>query len=150
MGPKLVDQIAIRVSFGRCFYKNFSGPKTPTTLFEDLQKRKLGLVSVRDGLDLETPAGRLMANVLASVAAYENEVRSERIVAGQDVARAEGKTWGGSAKGRRVKVTGEQISTIQRMRSESEKVAAIARATGLSRPTVYSVLSESNGNGKVA
>ena len=116
-----------------------------TGLFEDLQKRKIGLVSVRDGLDLETAAGRLMANVLASVAAYENEVRSERIVAGQDAARAEGKTWGGSSKGRRVKVTGEQISTIQRMNQESEKVAAIARATGLSRPTVYSVLSEGNG-----
>lgn len=113
-----------------------------TALFEDLQKRKIGLVSVRDGLDLETAAGRLMANVLASVAAYENEVRSERIVAGQDAARAQGKSWGGSSKGRRVKVTGEQISTIRRMGQESEKVAAIARATGLSRPTVYSVLSE--------
>lgn len=78
-----------------------------------------------------------MANVLASVAAYENEVRSERIVAGQDAARAEGKTWGGSSKSRR--------STIYRMNHESAKVAAIARATGLSRPTVYSVLSESNG-----
>jgi len=40
-------------------------------LFEELQERKVGLVSLRDGLDLNTPAGRLMAHVLASVAAYE-------------------------------------------------------------------------------
>ena len=31
--------------------------------------RKVNLVSLKDGLDLSTPAGRLMANVLASVAA---------------------------------------------------------------------------------
>ena len=38
--------------------------------------------------------------------------------------------------------TPEQIKTIKRLHREGEKVAAIARATGLSRPTVYSVLKE--------
>ena len=54
-----------------------------TSLFDDLLARGVDLVSLKDGLDLVTPAGRLMANVLASVAAYETEVRAERIVAGQ-------------------------------------------------------------------
>ena len=81
-----------------------------------------------------------MANVLASVAAYENEVKSERIIAGQAVARANGKSWGGSRKGRRVKVTDEQVATIERMHAEGESKAAMSRATGLSRPTVYAVL----------
>ena len=40
-----------------------------TALFEDLAARKVNLVSLKDGLDLKTAAGRLMANVLASVAA---------------------------------------------------------------------------------
>ncbi len=111
-----------------------------TALFEKLTARKIGLVSIRDGLDLTTPAGRLIANVLASVAAYENEVRSERIVAGQEAARAADKRWGGSEKGRRVKVTEEQAETIPRFRAERKTIAAIARAVGLSRPTVYSVL----------
>ena len=52
-----------------------------TALFDKLTSRQIGLVSIRDGLDLGTASGRLMANVLASVAAYENEVRAERIVA---------------------------------------------------------------------
>jgi DNA invertase Pin-like site-specific DNA recombinase len=81
-----------------------------------------------------------MANVLASVAAYENEVRSERIIAGQRAARAAGKTWGGSKNGRRIKVTDEQIATIRRLADEGQSKTAMARATGLSRPTVYSVL----------
>ena len=111
-----------------------------TALFEKLARLRVALVSIRDGLDLATAAGRMLANVLASVAAYENEVRSERIVAGQNAARAAGKTWGGSRKGRRLKITDEQIVTIQRMAADGASKAAMARATGLSRPSVYSVL----------
>jgi DNA invertase Pin-like site-specific DNA recombinase len=36
-----------------------------------MHQRKVNLVSLKDGLDLSTPAGRLMANVLANVAVYE-------------------------------------------------------------------------------
>jgi hypothetical protein len=46
-----------------------------TALFEELVARKVTLISLKDGIDLLTPAGRLMANVLASVAAYETEIR---------------------------------------------------------------------------
>lgn len=113
-----------------------------TTLFDKLTSLKVGLVSLRDGLDLSTPAGRLIANILASVAAYENEVRAERVIAGQQAARAAGKRWGGSTKGRRLKVTDEQIAIIRRMQQDGESKAAIARATGLTRPTVYSVLDD--------
>jgi DNA invertase Pin-like site-specific DNA recombinase len=111
-----------------------------TSLFETLQSKRINFVSIRDGIDLATPAGRLIANVLASVAEYENEVRSERVRAGQLAARAAGKTWGGSQKGRRLKVTDEAIETIRRMLSDGASKAAMSRATGLSRPTVYSVL----------
>ena len=81
-----------------------------------------------------------MANVLASVAQFETEVRAERILAGQAAARAQGKRWGGSKKGDRRKVTGEQIEVIQTMRRNQKPISAIARATGLSRPTIYAVL----------
>ena len=111
-----------------------------TALFEDIQRRHVGFEALKDKVDLSTAAGRLMANVLASVAAYENEVRSERIRAGQAVALANGKRWGGSRKGRRIAVTTEQAHAIRRLKDEGEKVAAIARTTGLSRPTIYNVL----------
>jgi DNA invertase Pin-like site-specific DNA recombinase len=113
-----------------------------TSLFEDLIRCKVNLISLKDGLDLVTPSGRLMANILAGVAAYETEVRAERILAGQAAARLRGVRWGGSARGRRVKVTVEQIVAIRRMRSEGQEIAAIARGTGLSRPTVYRILGE--------
>jgi DNA invertase Pin-like site-specific DNA recombinase len=111
-----------------------------TALFAELNERKVNLVSMKDGIDLNTPAGRLMANMLASIAQYETEVRAERVLAGQAAARASGVTWGGSEKGRRLKVTDEQVAVIRRMKAEGEAVAAIARATSLTRPTVYAYL----------
>lgn len=111
-----------------------------TALFDDLRERRVNLVSLKDGLDLSTSAGRLMANVLASVAAYETEVRAERVLAGQSVARAAGKQWGGSKPGRRIKVTPEQEKVIRRMKLEGESIVAMSKATQLSRPTIYSII----------
>lgn len=111
-----------------------------TALFDVLTEKGVGLVSLKDGLDIATPAGRLMANVLASVAAYETEVRAERIRAGQEAARANGKTWGGSKPGVRKKVTPTQEKAILAMKSQGEPIVAIAKALKLSRPTIYSVL----------
>jgi len=109
-------------------------------LFADLQERKVNLVSLKDGLDLSTPAGRLMANVLASVAQFETEVRAERILAGQAAARAAGKTWGGGKPGRRVRLSVEKETAIRQLREQGKSISEISRVVGLSRPTVYRVL----------
>lgn len=111
-----------------------------TKLFDDLQERQVNLVSIKDSVNLATPAGRMLANVLASVAQYENEVRRERQMAGIAAARAAGRTWGGSEAGKRKKVTPVQEKIIRHMKQEGTAILAIADAVGLSRPTVYSVL----------
>ena len=82
-----------------------------------------------------------MANVLASVAAFETEVRAERVMAGLAVARAKGKRLG-RPEGihTRLKVSDEQAVLIRRLKREGQGVTAISRVTGLSRPTVYSVV----------
>jgi len=113
-----------------------------TALFEDLQARKVNLISLRDGVDLNTAAGRLMANVLASVGQFETEVRAERVMAGQRAARAKGKRWGGSKSGKVIatRATEEQIETISKLKRERKPISKIARAVGLSRQTVYKYL----------
>jgi DNA invertase Pin-like site-specific DNA recombinase len=111
-----------------------------TQLFAELQDRGIGLVSLREGIDLETPAGRMMANVIASVAQYETEVRSERQRAGIAAALAAGKKWGGRKPGTRIRVTPEKEQAVKRLHSAGESIAAIARTVGLSRPTIYKVL----------
>lgn len=109
-------------------------------LFEKLNKMDVGLVSIKDGIDLSTPAGRLIAHVLASVAAYENEVRSERVMAGIQHAKAQGKKWGGSQKGRLWRRTPEKIDIIFKMHDEGQTIATIARTVELSRHTVTKTL----------
>jgi DNA invertase Pin-like site-specific DNA recombinase len=111
-----------------------------TSLFSELQEKGVNLISLKDGLDLSTVAGRLLANILASVAQFETEVRLERILAGQAAARAAGKKIGGGVVGRRVRVSEEKEKTIKAMYRQGEKVAVIARAVGLSRPSVYAAL----------
>jgi len=111
-------------------------------LFEDLQAKKVRLVSLRDSIDLGTPSGRLMANMLASVAAFETEIRGERVKAGQKAARDAGKRWGGSKKGRRIKTTQDQVSAIVKMKAEGMKIARIARTVSLTRLTIYRILEQ--------
>lgn len=72
---------------------------------------------------------------------YQNEVRGERIRAGQAAARTNGKRWGGSQQGVRKKVTQDQLRIIRQLKEEGIPVTRIARSLGLSRQTVYSVLS---------
>jgi DNA invertase Pin-like site-specific DNA recombinase len=60
-----------------------------------LQTRGVALVSVGDGFDLSTANGRLLFNVLASIAEFERELIAERTRAGHARARSEGKRIGG-------------------------------------------------------
>lgn len=114
------------------------------TLFDELLQRKVNLISIKDSLDLSTPAGRLMANVLASVAAFETEVRKERQLAGIAAAKAKGKRWGGSEKGRRLKVTDDHIEIVNKMKADGKSIASISRLTKLSRPTIYKIINAPN------
>lgn len=119
-----------------------------TKLFDELQLRKVNLVSMKEGLDLSTPAGRMMAGVLASLAQYETEVRGERVIAGmnakRNAAQLAGKAWkrGGVKKGTHTKVSKAQIKVIHQMKADNEPITRIANALCLSRPTVYKILAE--------
>jgi DNA invertase Pin-like site-specific DNA recombinase len=110
------------------------------TLLDELQQLGVGFVSLREGFDLATPAGRLMAGVLASVAVCETEVRKERQLAGIAKAKLDGKSWGGRKAGTRIRLTEEKEKLIRQLHSEGKPVAAIARLVGLTRKTVYAAL----------
>jgi DNA invertase Pin-like site-specific DNA recombinase len=115
-----------------------------TALFHDLEQAGIGLVSMREGLDLDTPAGKLMANVLASVAQYETEVRAERIQAGIEVARERGTRSGRAfgrpkGSGKPIKLTAGKRQKVLALFAEGKDPTFIARACELSRTTVYAI-----------
>jgi DNA invertase Pin-like site-specific DNA recombinase len=113
-------------------------------LRDELIERRIGFLSLREGLDLETPSGRLMWGIVSSFAQYETEVRSERQRLGIARLRAEGrryhKTRAGRQKGECIKTTPEVRAAIVPLRQAGRSVAEISRVTQLSRQTVYAVL----------
>ena len=52
-------------------------------LFERWNRAGVGFYSLRDSFDLGTASGRLVLAIMASITAYETEVRAERIAAGR-------------------------------------------------------------------
>lgn len=61
---------------------------------EALKAKGVSVVSMREGFDLATPAGKLMLTMLAAVAELERENLKARQLAGLERARAEGKNLG--------------------------------------------------------
>lgn len=63
-------------------------------LLDDWQSRGIAFVTLGEGIDTSTPAGRLVAGVLGSIAEFERARIQERIHAGLARARARGKRIG--------------------------------------------------------
>jgi DNA invertase Pin-like site-specific DNA recombinase len=63
-------------------------------LLDEWQARGAAFVTLGEGIDTSTPAGRLVAGVLASIAEFERARIQERIFAGLARARAQGKRLG--------------------------------------------------------
>lgn len=56
----------------------------------ELEARGISFVSLRDNLDLSTPAGRLMFQIIGAMAEFERALIAERVRAGLAIARAKG------------------------------------------------------------
>jgi len=70
-----------------------SVPDLVSTL-QELTELGVGFVSLTEALDLNTPTGRAMAGLLAVFAAFERDILGERVRAGLDHARRQGKRLG--------------------------------------------------------
>ena len=55
---------------------------TLVTLLDDLQGLGIAFVSLGEGIDCTTPAGKLQLHILAALAEFERERIRERVVAG--------------------------------------------------------------------
>jgi DNA invertase Pin-like site-specific DNA recombinase len=103
-----------------------------------LTDRGITLVSVTDGIDSSTAAGRMMIGVLGSLAEYERELIKERTALKRAASRANGTRFG---RPRKVS-QGEHIATAKRMKADDHTGKDIARYLGVSRATLYRYLSD--------
>jgi DNA invertase Pin-like site-specific DNA recombinase len=64
------------------------------TLLDELQVLGVAFVSLAEGIDATTPAGKLQMHILGAIAEFERERIRERVLAGLQRARAQGKRLG--------------------------------------------------------
>jgi DNA invertase Pin-like site-specific DNA recombinase len=96
------------------------------------------LVSVTDGIDSSTAAGRTMIGVLGSLAEYERELIRERTALKRESSRANGTRFGRPKKVADV----DHIATARRMKADGHTARDIAKYLGVSRATLYRYLAE--------
>jgi DNA invertase Pin-like site-specific DNA recombinase len=102
-------------------------------IVERVQKVGASLRIVSMGLDTGTATGKLMLNVMGSVAQFEREMMLERQREGIARAKAEGKYRGGKRS-----FSNERLAALQ---AEGKSMAAIARELGVTRQALYKRLS---------
>ena len=64
------------------------------TLLDELQVLGIAFVSLAEGIDATTPAGKLQMHILAAIAEFERERIRERVMAGLQRARGQGRKLG--------------------------------------------------------
>lgn len=96
---------------------------------EYLKAKKVSVVSMREGFDLATSAGKFMLTMLAAVAELERENIKARQMAGIERARAEGKNLG------REKVINDD-AVRQWRQANSASIKATAEHFGISTASV--------------
>src|SRR3954447_20296521 len=104
----------------------------------DLSKRGIGLVILSMGgerLDTRNPTSKLMLTILAGVATWEREIMLERQREGIAAAKGAGRFKG------RVPTARNQAAEIMRLHGEGMGPVAIGKRLGISRISVWRVLS---------
>lgn len=103
---------------------------------ELLRSKGVALVVIDQAIDTSTPTGRLLFNMLASIAEFETEIRKERQMDGINQAKAKGAKFGRVAA-----LTNEQIAELKRRRSEGELIKNLIKSYGISKASIYRYLS---------
>lgn len=105
-------------------------------LIEDLTRRGVAVVSLRENVDYSTPIGRLVTQVLASVAEMERSLISIRT---KDALRV--KKAAGMRLGPPVKYSPEIISQVRKMHKSGITYGEINKKLGISVGRISQILS---------
>jgi DNA invertase Pin-like site-specific DNA recombinase len=106
-----------------------------------LAERGIGFCSLQEAIDTTTSGGKLVFHVFAALAEFERDLVRERTSAGLAAARARGRRGG-----RPSVLTGHKLQVAREMHASGRyTVAAIAKALGVSRASIYRHLTRASG-----
>lgn len=98
----------------------------------DLKKRKISFVSLNDGVDTTSSAGRFFFHVLAALSEMERELIVERTRAGLEAARKRGRVGG-----RQLKFDDRKKEMAKKSLADGVPPCDVAESLGVSIATLY-------------
>jgi len=102
-----------------------------TALLSDIESKGINLYLHQQNIDTSTPSGKMLFQLLGVFAEFERSMIRERVMAGLDRARSQGKRLG------RPPVPPILIEKMKRMRGEGMTLTAIAKKVGVSVGKVH-------------
>jgi len=104
-------------------------------ILNELQAMKIDLFFMQQGMDTTTPSGRMIFSVFGAIGEFERNLIRERVIAGQQRAKASG-----THIGRPTKMNDGMRSAIKVMHQNGMSIRQIAKSCKVGIGTVYSVL----------
>jgi len=108
---------------------------------ERLEEKGASLRILDMNLDTNTPTGRLMLNLVGSIAQFEREIMLERQREGIAKAKSEGKYKGRAATAR------AKADEVLALKKQGKGASEIAELTGMGRASVYRIFANSQSEG---
>lgn len=107
----------------------------------DLEERGVTVHSLKPGEDFSGATGKLMRAIMTHMAEWERSMNAERVAEARAARAARAKD-GEQVAGRpRTAMTEGNVKKVQKLREKGHSAADIAKITGMSRASVYRVLS---------
>lgn len=100
-------------------------------LISDFSKSGINFIALDIGIDTNTPAGKLILSIFASLAEYDRECILEKTKAGQQLAKAKGKHIG-RPKG----INAENFNKVKKSMEMGLSVSETVNLTGISMSSV--------------
>lgn len=108
-----------------------------TQLANGLSNKGVELVVMDQNIDTSTPTGKLLFNVLASIAEFETQIRKERVREGIEKAKANGVKFGAKAK-----LTDIQVKQMKIDRESGVLIKDLMKTYSLSKASVYRLITD--------
>ena len=105
------------------------------SFLEDIQSAHCDMYIHQSGIDTSTPSGKMMFGMLSVFSEFERSMIRERVIAGQQRAKAEGKHIG-----RKTNVNDGIITAVYHMRQNNVPIKRIAKDLQIGVGTVYKIL----------
>ena len=105
-----------------------------TTLLSDIHSKGINLYLHQQGIDTTTPSGKMMFQMCGVFAEFERSMIRERVMAGLDRARSQGKRLG------RPPIPPITVDKIKRLRGEGLSLRKIAKQVGISPSKVHQLV----------